>query len=74
MENGVDGLSRSPEEDEATVMTKLAYDQEIKALEMRGERLRRAAFAAGVCQVLSVISSTYTIFAIRRQFKIKRWF
>lgn len=64
MENGVDGLL-SPEEDEATVATKIAYEQEIKALEMRGERLRRAALAAGACQALSVVSSTYTLFAIR---------
>lgn len=39
--------------------------EEVEALELRGQRLRRAAFSAGICQSISVLCSTYVIFAVR---------
>eukprot|EP00980_Cylindrotheca_fusiformis_P010318 scaffold2299_cov131-Cylindrotheca_fusiformis.AAC.5 len=39
--------------------------EEVEALELRGRRLRRAAFSAGVSQSVSVLCSAYVIFAVR---------
>jgi hypothetical protein len=41
-----------------------AIQIEVGRLEMRGSRLRRAAFSAGVCQAISVLCSVYMIFGI----------
>jgi hypothetical protein len=42
-------------------------EEEVEALEMRGRRLRKAAFSAGICQSVSVVCSAYVIFAVRWQ-------
>lgn len=42
-------------------------EEEVEALGMRGRRLRRAAFSAGICQSVSVLCSAYVIVAVRWQ-------
>jgi hypothetical protein len=41
------------------------YQQEVLVMDKRGRRLRRAAMAAGICQIISICCTIYTTVAIR---------
>jgi hypothetical protein len=41
------------------------YQEEVMVMDKRGRRLRRAALAAGICLVISIVCTIYTTVAIR---------